>query len=86
MLTHLHKLKVSHFAIKQTSVKTDFIGIELPDIAGLTMRGGYSTAALCRPGEVGSVCHQCCAQGNNCNQNWVQTQLDTLEEWLNFDV
>lgn len=61
-------------------------GLEMPDIAGLTVRGGYSTSAACKPGEAGSVCHQCCSQGDECNRAWVQTQLDTLAEWLNFDV
>lgn len=61
-------------------------GIEIPDIAGLSMRGGYSVSALCKPGEAGSVCHQCCSQGDNCNRSWAQTQLDTLSEWLNLDI
>ena len=61
-------------------------GIEIPDIAGLSMRGAYSVTALCKPGEAGSVCHQCCSQGDDCNRSWAQTQLDTLNEWLNFDV
>ena len=61
-------------------------GIEIPEIAGLSMRGGYSVSALCKPGEAGSVCHQCCSQGDDCNRSWAQTQLDTLSEWLNLDI
>ena len=61
-------------------------GLEMPDIAGLTVRGGYSTSAACKPGDAGSVCHQCCSQGDECNRSWVQTQLETLAEWLNFDI
>jgi len=58
-------------------------GLIYPNIAGLTRYGHRSLSAKCRPGEAGSVCHQCCADGDNCNQDWVNTPMTTIAEWVN---
>lgn len=42
----------------------------------------YSTAAACRPGETASVCHQCCANTNNCNADWATSTLQSISEWV----
>jgi len=58
-------------------------GLIYPNIAGLTRYGHRSLSAKCRPGDAGSVCHQCCADGDNCNQDWVNTPMTTIAEWVN---
>jgi hypothetical protein len=58
-------------------------GLIYPNVAGLTRFGHRSLAAKCQPGEPGSVCHQCCADGEDCNKDWVTTPMTTISEWVN---